>query len=71
MKVLILPYVFSVPHPKKYVRAHLNEGNIYSKNMLLIKDNLKNPSNTYDVVNVSIKDTKKCTSMIFFQIAFH
>jgi hypothetical protein len=39
-------------------------------NIFLIKNNIKNPSNAYGVVNVSIKDTKG-TSINFIKIVFH
>jgi FkbM family methyltransferase len=41
-----------------YGGAFLREGNTYSNDILLSKDNITDPSKAYDYLNVSIKDSK-------------
>jgi|TARA_B110000467_G_C18234393_1_gene430641 FkbM family methyltransferase len=48
-----------------YGGAFLREGNTYSNDILLSKDNITDPSKAYDYLNVSIKDSKTHLNELF------
>ncbi len=48
-----------------YGGAYIRQGNTYSNDILLDKDNITDPSNAYDYIKISIKDAKTHLNELF------
>jgi len=51
-----------------YGGAYIKQGNTYSDNILLQKDNITDPSNAYDYIGVSIKNAEEQLDRLFSNI---